>query len=41
MLAEITDVCPEVLLMDEPLIELLGATDIKGCRQEEEGGGGK
>jgi hypothetical protein len=33
MFAEITDVCAEVFLADEPLIELFGTSEVKGGGQ--------
>ena len=33
MFAEVTDVCAEVFLADEPLIELFGTSEVKGSGQ--------
>ena len=39
MLAEVTDVGPQVFLVDEPLIKFFGAPHVEGGGQEQEGSG--
>ena len=41
MLAEIADVSTQVFLMNEPLVQFFGTTDVKGCRQQEKWSGGE
>ena len=41
MLAEIADVVSQILLMDEPLVQLFGAADVEGGGKQEERSGGE
>ena len=41
MLAEIADVSTQVFLMNEPLVQFFGTTDVKGCRQQEKWSSGE